>query len=105
MRPGARPGPITVTQCVTKDDARDPSKLLGSLATSGAAGCSYLEKGYVGQKFRFVMQCTGTVELKATGEATFSPRALNGTFTTSTSIAGKQVSMKSTLVGRRLGDC
>lgn len=103
--PGLQPGTITVNQCVTKDDVRDPSKLLGGLATAGASNCSYLEKGYVGQTFRFVMQCSGTLELKATGEATFSPQALHGAFTTSSVLGGKRVELKSTLTGRRVGNC
>jgi len=103
--PGFQPGPITVNQCVSKSDTRDPSKLLAPIASAGASGCNYSEKSYVGQKFRFAMQCSGTLELKTTGEVTFSATALRGTLTTSSSIDGKTVELKSTLVGRRLGDC
>jgi hypothetical protein len=103
--PGFQPGPITVNQCVTKSDTRDPSKLLAPIASAGASGCNYSEKSYVGQKFRFAMQCSGTLELKTTGEVTFTATALRGTLTTSSSIDGKTVELKSTLVGHRLGDC
>jgi hypothetical protein len=103
--PGFQPGPITANQCLTKADAKDPSKLLSSIATAGASGCNYSEKSYAGQKFRFAMQCSGTLELKTTGEVTFSATALRGTITTVSSLDGKKVELKSTLVGRRLGDC
>ena len=103
--PGFQPGPITVNQCLTKADAKDPSKVLAPIATSGATGCSYSEKSYVGQKFRFAMQCAGTLELKTTGEVMFSATMLRGTITTTSSIDGKKVELKSTLAGRRLGDC
>ncbi len=103
--PGFQTGPITVNQCVSKSDTRDPSKLLAPIASGGASGCNYSEKSYVGQKFHFAMQCSGTLELKTTGEVTFSATALRGTLTTSSSIDGKMVELKSTLVGRRLGDC
>jgi len=103
--PSFQPGPITVNQCLTKADARDPSKVLGPIATAGATGCSYSEKSYVGQKFRFAMQCSGTLELKTTGEVTFSATVLRGAITTTTSVDGKKVELKSTLIGRRLGDC
>jgi hypothetical protein len=103
--PGFQPGPMTLNQCVTQDDAKDPSKLLGPMATAGATGCGYSEKSYVGQKFSFTMQCSGTLELKTTGEVIFSATMLRGTITTSSSIDGKKVEFKSALVGRRLGEC
>jgi hypothetical protein len=103
--PGFQPEPMTVNQCVTKQDASDPSRLLGSVATGGATGCSYLEKSYLGQTFRFAMACSGALELKTTGEVTFSARLLRGLITTSSSVEGKKVEFKSTLIGRRLGDC
>ena len=75
------------------------------LATAGATDCSYTEKSYNGQTFRFLMQCAGTLQIKTSGEVTFSATTLRGTLTTSSSIDGKKVEVKSTLVGRRLGDC
>jgi hypothetical protein len=51
------------------------------------------------------MQCSGTLELKTTGEVTFSATMLRGMITTSSSIDGKKVEFKSALVGRRLGEC
>jgi hypothetical protein len=103
--PDFQPGPMTLNQCVTADDARDPSKILGPLASAGASGCSYSEKRYAGQEFRFTMHCSGTLELKTTGEVTFSATMLRGMITTSSVIDGKKVEFKSALVGRRLGDC
>ena len=103
--PAFQPGPIKAEQCLTKADARDPSKLLAPLATAGATGCNYTQKSYVGQKFRFAMQCSGTLDLTTTGEVTFSATTLRGTITTSSSLDGKPEELKSTLTGRRLGDC
>jgi hypothetical protein len=103
--PGFQPGPMTVNQCVAKEDAKDPSKLLAPVASAGATGCSYLQKSYSGQTFRFAMQCSGLLELRTAGEVTFSAASFHGTLTTSSSIDGKKVEFKSTLTGRRLGDC
>jgi hypothetical protein len=100
---GFQPGPVTLNQCISKDDARDPSKLLGPIAAAGATGCSYSEKSYVGQEFRFTMQCSGTLELTTTGDVTFSATTLRGMITTSSSIDGGKVEFTSALVGRRLG--
>ena len=103
--PGFQPGPITVNQCLTKDDARDPSKVLGPLTTAGATDCTYSKSSYNGGTFRFAMQCGGTLGLKTSGEVTFSATTFNGTITTSSTIAGKRVDFKSAITGRRLGDC
>jgi len=103
--PGFQPGPLTVNQCVTKGDTKDPSKILGPITTSGAADCNYSEKRYVGETFHFTVQCSGTLGLKTAGEVTFSPTALRGTMTTWSTIDGKQVEFKSTIAGRRIGDC
>jgi hypothetical protein len=103
--PGFQPGPITVNQCVTMDDARDPSNLLGPIATAGATDCSYSEKSYVGETFRFTLQCSGTLDLKTTGEVTLSATMLRGVITTWSTIDGKKVAFKSTLAGHRLGNC
>jgi Protein of unknown function (DUF3617) len=103
--PAFQPGPITLNQCVSKDGPRDPGTLLGPIAEAGATGCSYSEQSYVGQEFRFTMQCAGILELKTTGTVTFSATTLRGTLTTSSSIDGKKVEFKSALVGHRLGEC
>ena len=103
--PGFQPGPLTSSQCLTQADANDPGKLLAPITTAGATGCTYLEKSYVGQTFRFTMQCSGTFQLHTSGEVTFSSTMLHGLITTSSSIDGKKVVFKSTLTGRRLGDC
>ena len=103
--PDFQPGPMTLNQCVTKGDTTDPSKLLQPIAAAGANGCSYSESSYVGQEFRFTMRCSAPLELKTTGAVIFSATTLRGLITTSSTIEGKNVTFKSTLVGRRLGDC
>jgi len=103
--PGFQPGPMTLTQCITKQDALDPSKVLSPIASAGATDCSYTNKNYAGQEFRFTMQCSGTLKLTTTGEVTFSATTLRGAITTSSLIDGKNVEFKSTLSGRRVGEC
>ena len=103
--PGFQPEPTKVNQCVTKDDATDPSRILGPIASAGATDCRYSEKSYVGDTFRFTMQCSGLLELRTTGEVTLSATLLRGLITTSSKLDGRKVEFKSTLVGRRLGDC
>jgi hypothetical protein len=103
--PGFQPGPMTLNQCISKEGPRDPGTLLGPIAGAGATGCSYSEQSYLGQEFRFTMQCSGALDLKTTGTVTFSATTLRGMMTTSSAIDGKTVQFKSVLVGHRLGEC
>ena len=103
--PGFDPGPLTTNQCLTKKDAQDPSRILGSLATAGASDCTYSKAAYAGNTLHFAMQCSGTLSLKTTGDITFSSTKMSGALTTSSSIDGKSVVFKSALTARRLGDC
>lgn len=103
--PGFQPPAQSISQCLTKADARDPSRVLGPLAGSGGADCRYTRAGYEDNVFRFALQCTSPLPLATTGEVTFSASAVHGTLTTISKIAGHDVEFKSTLTGRRLGDC
>ena len=100
-----QPGPVKVNKCLTKDDARDPSKVVESIAAPGATGCSFSETSYVGTTLRFAMQCSGMLDLKSTGEVTFSATMIHGTIKTSSTIDGRNVEIHSVIDGRRLGDC
>src|ERR1700752_2710221 len=66
--PGFQPVPLTLNQCVTKEDARDPGRVLKPLTAAGATDCSYSTKSYVGDNFRFTMQCPGSLDLQTSGE-------------------------------------
>jgi len=103
--PGFQPGPMSMNQCLTKDDAHNPAKVLGSIATGGANNCSYTKRDYEGSTLHFEMQCSGALALHTSGEVTFTATSISGVITTSSTIDGKQVEFKSTLSGRRLGDC
>ncbi|MBV9362067.1 MAG: hypothetical protein JO292_11825, partial [Betaproteobacteria bacterium] len=46
--PGFAPPPFQLTQCLTADDARDPSRVLGTVSNPGATGCNYTDKSYSG---------------------------------------------------------
>ena len=103
--PGFQPGPMTANQCLTLDDARDPSKVLGPLAAAGAGNCAYTKRDYQGGILHFAMKCGGALTLKTSGDVTFSATAFSGLITTSSTIDGKMVEFKSTIKGRRLGNC
>ena len=66
------PAPFNLKQCLTANDARDPSKLIGSISAPGATGCSYTERIYSDSTFRFALDCSGTFGIKSRGSVTFS---------------------------------
>jgi len=103
--PGFAPGPMAVNQCFSKADAADPAKFLAAVETTAAGDCTFTDRTYVGDTFRFRMVCEGTLHLQTSGEITFSATTLNGVVLTSAALDGKAVEFKSVLRGRRLGDC
>jgi hypothetical protein len=103
--PGFEAPPQTISQCLTEADARDPSKVLGPLASSGGSDCRYTQSGYQGNVFRFVLQCASPLPLKTTGNVSFSASSVQGTMETSSTVDGRSVEFASKLSGRRLGDC
>ena len=102
---GLSPGTNQITQCLTPGDARDPSRLMASLSTQGASGCSFTSKSYSGSSFRFTLECAGAFELKSRGEVSFSASSMSGTINASASLGGKITEFQNKLTARRLGNC
>jgi hypothetical protein len=104
-QPGFSPEPFRLQQCLTAADAKDPSALLGGLANPGASGCSYSDKSYSGNTFRFSMQCGGSFGIKSHGEVTFSANAMNGTIYAIADVGGGKTELSNKISARRLGGC
>ncbi len=104
-QPGFTPGPFRLQQCLTAADAKDPSALLGGLANPGASGCSYSDKSYSGNTFRFSMQCGGSFGIKSHGEVTFSANTINGTLSAIADVGGEKTELSNKISARRLGGC
>ena len=102
---GWAPSPFTLTQCLTAGDAQDPTKLIGSIATPGATGCSYTEKSYSGSTFRFAVDCAGAYGLRSKGSVTFGANSFNGDITATASVGGQATEFKNRVSGRRIGGC
>lgn len=102
---GWAPPPFNLNQCLTANDARDPSALISSISTPGATGCNYTEKSYSGNTLRFALDCAGTLSLKTRGSVTFSANSFDGNVTANTSLGGKPIVMQNRLSGKRLGGC
>jgi hypothetical protein len=104
-QPGFNPEPFRLQQCLTAADAKDPSALLGGLANPGAGGCSYSDKSYSGNTFRFSMRCGGSFGIKSHGEVTFSANTMTGTISAIADVGGEKTELSNKISARRLGGC
>jgi len=102
---GWKPAPFNLTQCLTAGDARDPSRLVGSISTAGASGCNFTEKTYSGGSFRFAMDCAGTFGLKTRGTMTFGASSFTGTIVATGNVGNQATEFHNRVSGRRVGDC
>src|SRR5689334_8951083 len=103
--PGFAPPALQLTQCLTADDARDPSRVLGGVSNPGASGCNYTDKSYSGNTFTFAMQCGGGYGIKASGRIAFTANSMDGTIQSLANVAGKPVETHNKISARRLGSC
>jgi len=99
------PPPFQLSQCLTAADAQNPDRLLGGMANPGATGCSYTDRNYSGDSFRFSMQCSGDYGIKATGEVSYGADAISGTIDSVSTLSGKPIEMQNKITGRRVGGC
>jgi hypothetical protein len=104
-QPGFAPDPFRLTQCLSAADARDPSALLGGIANPGASGCTYSDKAYSGNTFRFSMQCAGSFAIQSQGEVSFTADSMNGTITAVANVGGEKTELSNKVSARRLGGC
>lgn len=103
--PGFSPAPYTMKQCLTAQDAQDPSRILGSAANPMASDCTYTEKTFAGSTFRFKMQCAGSLGMQASGEITYSAASMEGSIVSTANMNGQSAEFQSRITARRLGGC
>ncbi|MSQ70662.1 MAG: DUF3617 family protein [Betaproteobacteria bacterium] len=104
-QPGFAPPPFQLSQCLSAADAKDPSKVLGGIANPGATGCTYGDKSYSGNTFRFTISCEGTFGIKSKGQVTFDANTINGTIDAVAMVAGEKTELVNKISARRLGGC
>lgn len=104
-QPGFAPAPLRIEQFLSAADARDPSALLGGIANPGASGCTYSNKAYSGNSFRFTMECAGSFAIKSQGEVTFTADTMNGTISALANVGREQTEVSNKVSARRLGGC
>ncbi len=94
--------PSQMTQCLKASDA---AALVGAISNPGARDCSYTEKNYSGNTFRFAMVCSGAFALKTRGEFSFMSTSLSGTITAIANVGGQATELTNKVTARRIGGC
>jgi hypothetical protein len=103
--PGAMP-PQTIKQCVTKEEAEDPTKLMPQAGRGGAAPeCKVTDQKVTGNKVSWSMTCTGQMAMSGTGEFVYNDNTYDGTMKMNMERGGQPMAMTMTYKGKRLGDC
>jgi len=98
---GAPAGNMKQTQCLTQEDARDPSRLFG---TPGA-GCEFSNRMDNGSTYQFDISCTGATPMTGRGEMRYARDSLEGELVLDLKLEGKATELRSSIKARRLGDC
>ncbi|WP_212785792.1 DUF3617 domain-containing protein [Ferrigenium kumadai] len=97
--------PITISRCLTEEDAQDPSGVLGGVANPGMADCTYTQRSFSGNTFRFKMRCDGSLGLQARGEVTYSAISMDGSIISMANMDGQAIMLESKITARRRGGC
>jgi len=99
------------TQCITKEQAADPQKLLAQVPQRGGQqnDCKVSDLKTTGNKTIWTIKCTTPNQIDATGEVVYGNDTLESTMTMNMQMArGGQtmpVQMTTKTTGKRLGDC
>jgi uncharacterized protein DUF3617 len=103
--------PMTVTQCITKEQAADPQKSLPQPPQRGGqqSDCKVSDFKSTGNKVTWSIKCTTPNQVDGTGEAVYGTDTLESTMTMNMQMArgGQTMPMQMTIksTGKRLGDC
>jgi hypothetical protein len=98
--------PTTIKQCITKEQANDPSLLVPQQPGRGAApDCKVTDQKTAGNKITWTMSCAGATPMTGTGEMVYTNDSVNGVITMTMNSGGQPMTMTMTTKGKRLGDC
>jgi uncharacterized protein DUF3617 len=94
-------GPVTQTRCLSAEDARDPSRVLGP---GGGSACEFSNRNDTGTVFSFEISCSGQLPMRGSGTVRYSANTMNADVQLSASGAQNFVT-RSNISARRLGPC
>lgn len=99
--PGGMP-PLTVEQCVTKEEADDPTSVMPKgPGNSDGQDCKFSDQKIDGNAVSWSMSCTMPLEMTGSGEFTYGTDTFEGV--TKMEMHGQTMTTK--YAGTRLGEC
>lgn len=98
--PVKRP-PVTMVQCVTKEQAEDPQRAVPQAGRGEQNNCKVSDYKVTGNKVTWSMKCEGPEAMSGTAEVTYSDNSYDGVMKMDRQ--GQVMTMKYS--GKRLGDC
>ncbi|MEA3195160.1 MAG: hypothetical protein QOD26_3493 [Betaproteobacteria bacterium] len=93
-------GPITQARCLSGEDARDPTRLVGA-----GAGCEFSNKRDTGSEITFDVVCSGQVPMNGSGAVRYTAQTVAGSLELAANMGNQRIMTRSQLTGRRLGEC
>ncbi len=91
--------PMTTTQCVSKEDAKNPQSFLPTVGD--ANGCKVSNQKTEGNKTTFTLVCAGPPHFSGAGEIIYGRDSYTGSM--KMDIAGQEMTV--TYSAKRTGDC
>jgi hypothetical protein len=110
MPQGMSMPPMKTTQCITPQEAADPSKSVpqrpaGRGGAPNPNDCKVSDYKTEGNKVSWTMKCDGTQPMSGTGEFVYGVDSYTGTMKMEMSRGGQPMAMTMNYSGKRLGDC
>jgi hypothetical protein len=93
--------PIKTTQCITKEQAADPSKSLPKGSADGKNDCTVSDYKVDGSKVSWKVACSRPQKMAGSGEMTFGSDTYDGTLKMTMDFG--EMTMK--MAGKRMGEC
>jgi hypothetical protein len=98
-----------MTQCITKEEAADPTKAIPARPQRGGAAaqsdCKVSNYKVDGNKVSWDMTCTGATPMTGTSEFIYAGDTYTGTMKMNVERGGAPMAMTMKYTGKRLGDC
>src|SRR3954469_21232225 len=101
--PQAMP-PMSVMQCITKEQAKDPTKMIPQGA-GVPPDCKVLDLKNEGNKTSWSMKCEGQNAMSGSGEFTFSGETYTGSMKLEMDRGGQPMPMSVKYSAKRMGEC
>jgi hypothetical protein len=97
--------PQTIKQCITKEQADDPTLLMPQAGRGTPPDCKVTDQKISADKVTWSMSCGGANPMTGTGEMVYGPDTVDGVIKMTMDAGGKPMTMTMTAKGKRLGDC